>query len=230
VTTSNLGREIIEAFEGCMQVILGRPGFYSTYRDSAGVLTIGYGHTNAAGLPHISPGVVWSQRNCDDTLSSDLHTVEQWVMKIAAEHNFILTQSAFDALVSFDYNTGALARSSIPAKLQEGDNEGAIRTLLLYDHSAGVRLAGLTRRRQCEAALMRGNLQEAANLADVHLQQDPVQQIQTALAVPHPAADANIATSPPPPTEVSGPVQPSPPSPPPSSTLPELPSPFQLPS
>ncbi len=27
------------------------------YRDSAGVLTIGYGHTNGAGLPRVTPGM-----------------------------------------------------------------------------------------------------------------------------------------------------------------------------
>jgi lysozyme len=185
--TSALGREGIESFESCMQAVAGRPGFFSTYRDEAGVLTIGFGHTNLGGVPpKIAPGVVWTQDNCDQALTADLADTERTVEAVQAQWHFTLTQSQWDALVSFEFNTGHLRASSIPAKLADGNVDAAIATLLLYNHAGNPPhvLSGLTRRREYEAALFRGNLQLAASIADMHLQTNQAEQIETAAAVP----------------------------------------------
>jgi len=181
--TSELGRDIIKIFEGCMQAIPGRPGYYTTYRDEVGVLTIGFGHTNLGDIPpHIVPGVVWSAINCDEALSADLVASEQEVHSCL--HDVSLTQNQFDALVSFEFNTGHLRKSSIPQKIHDGDIDRAVATLLLYDHAGGQILPGLTRRRECEAALFRGNLRTAASIADLHDMQDEFNRTQTSIAVP----------------------------------------------
>jgi lysozyme len=164
--TSEFGREIIEAFEGCMKAIPGR-ALYTTYRDSVGVLTIGYGHTNLGNVyPHIVSGVVWTHDQCDEALTTDLAAMQAAVIAIMA--GYTLTQDQLDALVSFEFNTGDLAKSSIPAKLKAGDVDAAMDTLKLYNHAGGSILSGLTRRRLCEVALFKGDRATAAKLADIH--------------------------------------------------------------
>lgn len=41
-----------------------------------------------------------------------------------------MTQAQFDALVSFDFNTGSLSKSTIDDKLNAGNIDGAMATLL----------------------------------------------------------------------------------------------------
>ncbi len=179
--TSALGRLIIESFEGCMLAIKGRPGFYTTYLDSVGVLTLGYGHTNLGGvLPKIYPGMVITKQQCDDILSADLHAVEDDVAHIMT--GYALNQNQFDALVSFEFNTGHLEKSSIPAKLRAGNVAAAMATLKLYNHAGGAVEAGLTRRRLCEVALFMGDLKTAEQLAQIHV--DSPEQMPAALATP----------------------------------------------
>ena len=162
--TSVIGRKIIEAFEGLERLLAN--GMVAPYRDEVGVLTQGYGHTNLGGVPpRVLPNVFWTRQQCDDALSNDLAAFEKRVMRATAGSN--LTQSQFDALVSFDFNTGDLFKSSIPPKLRSGNLDAAMRTLLQYNHAGGHVLAGLTRRRRCEAALMAGDVQTAMQIANI---------------------------------------------------------------
>lgn len=147
-----------------MKAIPSRPGFFTTYYDSVGVLTLGFGHTNAAGGIQISRGDVWTREQCDAALTQDLTAVENTVTRIMGP----LSQNFFDALVDFEFNTGKLAASTIPAKLKAGNNAAAIATLLEYNHAGGEVLAGLTRRRNCNAAMMQNNIELAQKIADIH--------------------------------------------------------------
>jgi lysozyme len=150
--TSPNGRQLIESFEG---LILQT---YDDYNDHIvhpgdavhGTLTIGYGHTNAAGPPHINIGDVFTKEQADAVLSDDLHKVEDQVVSLV---KVPLNQNQYDALVSFEYNTGALGQSSILTSLNERDYNTAADRLLLYDHASGRVLAGLQRRRQAERTL-----------------------------------------------------------------------------
>lgn len=203
---SEEGRALIEAFEGCEKAVHGRPGIVETYHDSVGVLTIGYGHTNLGNVPpHIRLGDQWTIAQCDAALGNDMHKFERDV-----EHalgGVKLAQHEFDALVSFDFNTGSLARSSIPGKLKAGHKQAAMLTLVQYDHAGGRELAGLTRRRQAEKLLFEGKVAAALKLAGAHVH---ASDAMSKAARPAPAP-------PEPQMKPVPPAAPTPPSPPPAS-------------
>ena len=164
--TSPNGRHLIESFEG---LILQS---YDDYNDHIvhdgetvhGVLTIGYGHTSAAGLPIVSIGQTLSKDEADQILGSDLGRVEQEVSKLV---HVTLTQNQFDALVSFHFNTGALGHSSALPLLNEGKYSEAADHLLLYNkqtiHGVSHVVAGLITRRKAEHELF---MSQATTLPD----------------------------------------------------------------
>jgi lysozyme len=152
---SDEGRELIEAFEGL---------FLHAYYDSVHVLTIGYGHTNIGNIPpHISPGMIITKPQADQALSNDLAKFEARVEKIMAPMQ--LAQYEFDALVSFDFNTGDLLSSSIDDKIKAGQKTEAMAVLLQYKYAGGKVLTGLIRRRKAERLMFLGQIDEALKLA-----------------------------------------------------------------
>jgi len=152
---SRQGRELIEAFEGL---------FLHAYYDSVHVLTIGYGHTNLGNIPpHVVPGMTISEAQADEALNNDLDRFELRVLKIMAPME--LAQVQFDALVSFDFNTGDLLSSSIDDKIKAGHIDQAMATLLQYNHAGGKELSGLTRRRKAERLMFLGQVGAALKLA-----------------------------------------------------------------
>lgn len=155
--TSADGRAFIEAFEG---------KFLHTYDDGTGVLTIGYGHTTAAGPPTVFRGQIITDAECDAILGVDLAAVERTVDHLITVP---MTQNQFDALVSFDFNTGDLGKSSIATKINAGNSAAAMSTLLMYDHAGGRQMDGLTRRRQAERLMFNGQVQQAMRLAGAHV-------------------------------------------------------------
>ncbi|MCK8356941.1 lysozyme, partial [Erwinia amylovora] len=72
-----------------------------------------------------------------------------------------LSQSQFDALVSFSYNvgSGALEGSTLLRLLNAGDYDGAHGQFSKWTKAAGVELAGLVRRRAREAEVFGGAVQ-----------------------------------------------------------------------
>lgn len=141
--TSAKGVAFIAGFEG---VIL------KAYRDVAGVLTIGVGHTNAAGAPAITPGMTVTREQAYAILASDLAAVERDVA--ATFRGVVLTQAQFDAAVSFDFNTGGIHDSTWARRLAAGDVPGAAEAIQWWNRAGGRVVAGLVRRREAEAALL----------------------------------------------------------------------------
>lgn len=154
--TSANGRAFIEAFEGL---------YLHSYDDGTGVWTVGFGHTSAAGLPHVVKGMAISPDDADAILAADLGRVEKEVSSLI---KVALTQAQFDALVSFHFNTGALGSGSVDNKINAHDANGAMNTLLQYDHAGGRVMAGLTRRRQAERLMFMGQVSPALKLAGAH--------------------------------------------------------------
>jgi lysozyme len=139
--TSANGRKLIEQFEGLS---------LKEYNDGTGVLTIGYGHTSAAGLPLVSPGMTITQAEADEILSSDLSSVEIDVNRLVTVP---IGQNQYDALVSFDYNTGALARSNVLRAVNSKLFAQVPGDLLQWCHAGGQVLQGLVNRRKAEGVL-----------------------------------------------------------------------------
>ncbi len=137
------GYDLIREFEGLRT---------ETYRDAVGVWTIGYGHTSAAGEPHVKPGMVITESEATEILERDVEGFADGVRHHVRVH---LTDEQFSALVSFAYNVGLgnFARSSVLKAVNTRDFEAVPRRLALWNKAGGRTLPGLIRRRAAEAAL-----------------------------------------------------------------------------
>ncbi|WP_247996685.1 lysozyme [Brucella tritici] len=122
----------------------------TAYRDVAGVLTIGYGHTSAAGAPTVTPGMAIGDKEAERILKADLAKFEARVERFV---KVPLTDNQFAALVSFDFNTGALDKSTLLKKLNKGDYAAVPVELMKWVNAGGKRVQGLVNRRAAEAGL-----------------------------------------------------------------------------
>lgn len=150
------GIALIKQFEGLARL---RPdGSVEAYPDPASSLartgsgsgapwTIGWGATG----PGIGPGTVWTRSQCDARLEADL--VRYAADVAAALDGAPTTQHQFDALVSFHYNTGAIARATLTKRHKQGDFSTAAAEFARWNRAGGRVLQGLVRRRAAEAQL-----------------------------------------------------------------------------
>ena len=116
------------------------------YRDAAGVLTIGYGHTGS----DISEGDRITAYWAKELLRNDLGATEAAVRRLHVAR----TQGQFDALVSFVFNLGIqrLQRSTLLKVIREGGSHHRIRQeFKRWVYAGGKRLRGLERRREWES-------------------------------------------------------------------------------
>lgn len=142
--TSPQGREMIKRHEGVRLKAYPDPGTRGE------PWTIGVGHTSQAGPPSVTPGMTITAQQADEILAQDLGRFEQRVRQFVT---ISLQQHEFDALVSFDFNTGALNRATLTKKLNAGDRVGAADEFLKWTRAAGRTLPGLVRRRNEERSL-----------------------------------------------------------------------------
>lgn len=120
------------------------------YQDVAGIWTIGYGHTTAAGIPRVREGMRISDKEAEDILKTDLRKFEDRVSRLV---KVPLTDNQFAVLVSFDFNTGALHKSTLLKKLNAGDYDAVPAELMKWVNAGGKRVQGLVNRRAAEAGL-----------------------------------------------------------------------------
>ncbi|BDI60448.1 lysozyme [Qipengyuania nanhaisediminis] len=152
------GTALIKRFEGCAR--LRSDGLVEAYPDPATggePWTIGWGATGPDRETggRIGPDSVWTQAQCDARLECDL---ERYASEVAcAIGNVPTTQAQFDALVSFHYNTGAIARATLTRKHKAGDHAGAAAEFARWNRAGGRVLKGLVRRRAEEAKLYLSN-------------------------------------------------------------------------
>lgn len=151
---SSSGLKLIEEFEGRILEAyddaddhIVKPG-----ERVYGTLTIGVGHTSAAGPPKVYVGMKITSDEADAILAADLSSVE---LEVAHLVKVPLNQHQFDALCSFQYNTNWLGHRhcSLLSALNSGNYRLADEDFMLYDRSQGRIVAGLTRRRKAEKAL-----------------------------------------------------------------------------
>ena len=144
------GITLIKHFEGCARL---RPdGLVEAYPDpgtGGAPWTIGWGATG----PGIAMGTVWTREQCEARLQADIARHAKDVTR--AIGNTPTTQEQFDALVSFHFNTGAIARATLTRRHKAGDFAGAAREFARWNKAGGRVLAGLVSRRSAEARLYR---------------------------------------------------------------------------
>jgi len=116
------------------------------YRDSAGVATIGYGHTQG-----VKMGQTITQEQAEEFLRKDIASAEAAVNKSLKQD---VTQNQFDALVSLAFNIGngnnRFTKSTVIRKLNAGDVEGAAAAFRLWNRAGGRVIRGLVNRRESE--------------------------------------------------------------------------------
>lgn len=151
---SAAGIALVKRFEGCARQ--RRDGLIEAYPDpgtGAEPWTIGWGATgeDRFGGGRIGPGTCWTQAQCDARLAEDL---ARYAAEVAAAIGSALTtQSQFDALVSFHYNTGAIRTATLTKRHIAGDYAGAAHEFSRWTRAGGRVLQGLVRRRAAEAEL-----------------------------------------------------------------------------
>ncbi len=140
---SQQGYDLIREFEGLRT---------RAYRDAVGVWTIGYGHTSAAGAPHVDPGMTISIGEANEILERDVQKFADGVDELVRVQ---ISDDQFSALVSFAYNVGLgnFARSSVLRAVNAKDFAAVPRRLALWNKAGDRTLPGLIRRRAAEAAL-----------------------------------------------------------------------------
>ena len=130
---SSTGLALTRSFEGLR---------LKAYRDSAGVWTIGYGHTG----PEVHCGQCISEIEAEALLRSDLTSAVRTVRKAVQVD---LAQHQFDALVDFCFNAGrgSFLGSSLLRYVNQGEFDSAAVQFGLWVHAGGKILPGLVRRR-----------------------------------------------------------------------------------
>lgn len=113
-------------------------------------VTIGYGSTRYEDGSPIKLGDTITRERADELLRHEAAKVEAEVARLVTVP---LTQAQFDALCSFQFNTGALSRSTLLRLLNTGDYGNAADQLLRWNKNDGAVMEGLTRRRQAERAM-----------------------------------------------------------------------------
>ncbi|MEG9884164.1 MAG: lysozyme [Hyphomicrobiales bacterium] len=145
--TNRAALDLITRFEG----FAPKP-----YRCPAGVWTIGYGSTRTPqGLRVDEDTVAVTRQEAMAWLMTTLEHTEYAVDRLIAPP---LTDNQFGALVSFTYNVGSgnLKASTLRARLNRGDTQGAAAEFPKWRFAKGKVLSGLIRRRAAERALFEG--------------------------------------------------------------------------
>ena len=117
------------------------------YQCSAGVWTIGFGHTKG-----VKKGDTCSKEQAERWLLEDLEDVYKDIRSFVYVP---LTQGQFDALCSFVFNLGghALKDSTLCRLLNEKKYGEAVKQFSRWVYADGQKLAGLVKRRAGEAEM-----------------------------------------------------------------------------
>ncbi len=194
--TSYQGRAFLAREEG---VVL------TAYKDSVGVRTIGIGHTTAAGPPAVTSGLTLTLAECFALFEHDLLKYEAGVN---LNVHVPLTQSQFDALTSFHYNTGAIGHASFVKLLNAKDYAGAGAGMLAWNKPPEI----IGRRKREQHLFLTGDY---GNIATVPVWERQGGKVK---AMPLPASSGDVM-----PTHAPIPPTPPLPAPAPSPLPPDVP-------
>jgi GH24 family phage-related lysozyme (muramidase) len=136
------GLDLIKHFEGFSPTIYVCPG---------GWPTIGYGRVvREAERERFASDI--GEDEAEDLLRRDVGVAERAVLRLISVP---LTDSRFDALVSFTYNlgSGALQRSTLRRRVNREEHAAVPAEFRRWVFAGGRKLKGLVRRREAEARI-----------------------------------------------------------------------------
>jgi GH24 family phage-related lysozyme (muramidase) len=144
--------DLVKSFEGYHRELAD--GNAAAYLDPVLIPTIGWGTIQYPDGKKVVMGDIRTRKQCEEYL---MHEIEGKAAGVAKYVKVPLTQSMFDALVSFSYNVGlgALSESTLLRLLNAGDYEGAAAQFPRWVKAGGKTLPGLVRRRDAEQALFK---------------------------------------------------------------------------
>lgn len=137
----NIAKAFIQRWEGAELV---------AYQCSAGVWTIGYGHTT-----HVIKGMKITQAQAEEFLEEDLKKIFKEMCKLVSVD---VTEGQFIALMSFAFNLGTtkFKGSTLRRCLNRGDTDLAADEFLRWYFSGIEPIPGLHARRRDERELFLG--------------------------------------------------------------------------
>lgn len=133
------------------------------YKDSVGVWTLGIGHTASAGSPDpakLPKGVEVPMHEVLAIFRRDLRKFED---RVNSAVKVPLKQHEFDALVSFDFNTGGIHKANLTKLLNAGDRKGAATAFMGWSKPKEI-----IPRREKEQALFRDGKYISGGMATVY--------------------------------------------------------------
>jgi lysozyme len=136
-----LAIDFVARWEGCR---------LAAYRDVAGVLTIGYGHTGA----DVTEGQTIARTRARALLTADLETAAARLVERVGETVVeALTPSQYAALLSFVFNLGANPKWTLWKVLKARRFDEVPPQLMRFVNASGRVVQGLVNRRAAECAL-----------------------------------------------------------------------------
>ncbi|PPB79458.1 lysozyme [Albidovulum inexpectatum] len=112
------------------------------YRDSTGTWTFGIGHTAAAGPPDPATMPRGMPADLDAAIREAFRVfradLARYERDVADAVTVPLAQHEFDALVSFHYNTGGIARAALTCHLNAGNRVAAANAFLNWRKPASI--------------------------------------------------------------------------------------------
>lgn len=168
---SDAGLDIIKEAEGYGQALPdgGCTAYQEKINGKLDIPTIGWGCTKG-----VTMGMVWTKDQAEAALRAEIAKHESRVERLSTVE---LNQHQFDALVSFDFNTGGLTLgdgkpSGVLRAVNAKDWPGVADQLKLWSKFGGKVSTGLTARRALEIALF---LKPVGEVAPSYMPQQPEQ-------------------------------------------------------
>jgi len=171
---------LVKEFEGYHRELSN--GNCKAYLCPANVWTIGFGTTVYPNGTTVKSGDIATREQAEAYLEDDLSNFSSGVV---SRVNVKLSQSQFDALVSFSYNVGlgAFGNSTLLRKLNRGDYQGAANEFGKWVYGGNRVLAGLVRRRKAEKNLFLAEDSAIVNRASYGDSNNTVKLLQKMLNV-----------------------------------------------
>ncbi len=135
--------DLIKRWEGCK---------LKAYKCSAGVWTVGYGLTTAAGFIEVGPNTTITQAEADWYLEK---TVEKFLEEIRPAITAPINENELGAFTSLAYNIGptAFRKSSALRHFNAGDKDRVPTSIRMWRKAGGKVVNGLVNRREAEVDL-----------------------------------------------------------------------------